>query len=263
MMTKMAKLLVLLAGIVFLAVIGQLGLYIHSHIQVNRIAKQEAYAQDIYQQIESMFINQESGFITKEMTEFDLLNIREDIDELGESVSLSPTLIGAYNDLQWRYFAQQEVNGMFSEAVIVDDIINSNVPYIEEITHDYVQTNVGLYRYSEVSDFFEETINLLIDDALSQTSYFDLASSKLDELKHIPIQAGHYQTIAQGMKEAEEAYGHVYNQTLQGKLNEAFQTYASEFIQTVNSTVQNIEDNQELQNAMEISPYIKRILIRE
>lgn len=262
-MTRKAKILVSFACIVLIAVIIQLGLFFYSQYQVKNIHRQEAYANEVYQQIDVFFVDRQSGFIVEDLTEDDLVNIQTFMSELEESMVLSPKQISAYNDLHRRYFARREVNSMYVEPVIIGELVKGNIPFIDNIEHSMLQQEAEPYRFEEPEDYYQETINLLIDDGLSQTLNYELALSKLNNLGFIPIELGYFEAIARGLKEAEEAYALVYNQTLVNKLNEAFQTYAISVVKAVNASDIDILNNQELKNAMEISPYLKRLFASE
>lgn len=262
-MTKQAKILVSLACIILVAVIIQLSFFLYSQHQVKNINRQEAYAQGVTQQIDQYYVEQETGFIIEDMNEEDLVNIRSHLNDLEESEALGPKQIQAYNDLHRRYFARDEVNAMYVEPVITGGHVNSNVPYVENIDYYTLLETVDPYRFQETEDYFQETINLLIDDALTQTLNYETAITTLNNLKFIPVTDGYFEVIARGVKEAEEAYALVYNQTLLTKLNDAFQSYARELIEEINTSNIDVANHQELQSAMEISPYLKRLFVGE
>lgn len=258
-MTKQAKILVLLSCTILVAVIIQLSFFLYSQHQVKKIHRQEAYAQGVTHQIDQYYFDKETGFIIEDMNEDDLMSIRTHLSDLEESEGLGPKQIQAYNDLHRRYFARNEVNAMYIEPVITGGHVNSNVPYVENIEYYTLLETIEPYRFQETEDYFQETINLLIDDALSQTLNYETAVTTLNNLKFIPVTEGYLEVIARGLKEAEEAYALVYNQTLLAKLNNAFQSYARVLIEEINASNIDVANLQEFQNAMEISPYLKRL----
>lgn len=262
-MTKRAKLLILFAGIVGFVGLIQLGFYLYSHNQVKNIQREKAYASEIYSQIDRLFVEPSEGFLIEDITWQDIEFVHGNIVELQKSVKPLPNLVSTYNDLNRRYSALSEINKIHDSPAIIGNKVVLETPFVKDLKSVTVNRLIDEYYIEEGNDDFQVSVNLILDGAKDQTVKYEKALFELEQLEHLPIEEGYYTIIARGMKDVEDIYSQIKNETFLSVLNEEITTYAVEFMNVVFSEVKDISKHSELKAAMEISPYIQRLLDKD
>lgn len=259
---KISKLLIGLSVIASIALLVQFGLYLRSYQQVKNIQRLESYNYEIRDNIDQLLLNKETGYLRSDVSQDEFDAIHQGIQSLEEKGLATAQTTQKFNEVTRRFDAQDAVNSMYVENVLIEDTIRQDIPYVE--TLDLVRVNqVSDYYYDSPQDDFQHTINEIIDNSHTEFSQYEHAIEQFGLLENLPLESGYYEIIASVVSRAEEAYVYVHDERLVNDLNQRFQDYALRFVNQVYTDVPDVLNNAELQEAMSISPYIRRVLMNE
>lgn len=261
-MTKILKLLIGLSIVASLMLIVQFGLYLRSFQQVKNIQRQDSYNIQAKETMDQLYIDPSTGYLRADVSQDEFNRIQIAVEELEGAGLATEQILTYYSDLIQRFTVQDTVNSMFIETVLYEDTVKENVAYVESLDLAGVE-DVMVYYYEAPYDDFQLTVNQIMDDTYLQFSQYDLAVKQLGILDNLPMQEGYYKVIATTLGKAEAAYTQVQDARLVNDLNERFQNYASQFLNHIQNQMIDLNTHSELQEAMAISPYLRRVLMNE